>query len=127
MSPYQGSGAGQAVEDAYVLGSILANPLTTLENVSSALKVYEEIRLPHANEVQRRSDMAGSLYRFEDKRFSALFDSTGANGSNAVDPGKIWDIGHTAADIWKWAWVTDARDEERWATQLLKERLASDH
>lgn len=52
MAPFQGSGAGQAVEDAYVLGSLLGHPAVTLKNLPTVLDIYQKIRLPHANEVQ---------------------------------------------------------------------------
>ncbi|KAI5117035.1 hypothetical protein M0805_002251 [Coniferiporia weirii] len=72
MTPFQGSGAGQAIEDAYVPGALLAHPLTTSSTLRRALKVYEEVRLPHANMVQRLSAENGRLNQFDDPRFSEL-------------------------------------------------------
>ncbi|PSR73284.1 hypothetical protein PHLCEN_2v10862, partial [Hermanssonia centrifuga] len=64
MTPHQGTGAGQAIEDACVLASLLGHPSTTLDTLSCALKAYEEIRLPFANNVLMRSRLAGLLYEF---------------------------------------------------------------
>ena len=36
MEPHLGAGAGQGIEDAYLLAQLIAHPLTTLEN----LEVY---------------------------------------------------------------------------------------
>ncbi|KAG2076333.1 FAD/NAD(P)-binding domain-containing protein [Suillus decipiens] len=65
MTPHFGAGAGQAMEDAFVLGRLLAHPLTTLDNVPAALKVYQDVRLPFAQFVARESARAGLLYDFD--------------------------------------------------------------
>ncbi|KAH8111729.1 hypothetical protein DFH11DRAFT_1790494 [Phellopilus nigrolimitatus] len=79
MTPHQGSGAGQAIEDAYILASILTHQLTTRETLPASLKVYEAVCLPHGNEVQWRSWQNGKLYEFADPRFANLDFSDGAN------------------------------------------------
>lgn len=61
MPPHQGSGAGQAIEDAYMLSSILGHPSVTRANLSQALKAYEHVRLPFANHVLNASNNAGKL------------------------------------------------------------------
>ncbi|KAG2362340.1 hypothetical protein BDR07DRAFT_1451204 [Suillus spraguei] len=65
MTPHFGAGAGQAMEDAFVLGRLLAHPLTTLDNVPAALKVYQDVRLPFVQFVARESASAGLLYDFD--------------------------------------------------------------
>src|SRR5882757_6703940 len=82
MTPHLGAGAGQAMEvrtiiirkitsthlvptkDAFVLGRLLAHPLTTLDNVPAALRAYQDIRLPAAQLVARNSKHTGWMYRF---------------------------------------------------------------
>ncbi|KAL0954169.1 hypothetical protein HGRIS_005302 [Hohenbuehelia grisea] len=49
MTPHQGSGAGQAMEDAFILATLLGHPRTTRGTISRALKVYDEIRRPFAH------------------------------------------------------------------------------
>lgn len=125
MAPFQGSGAGQAVEDAYILGSLLGHPLVTLETVPAALKIYEQIRLPHANEVQRRSLRAAWLISFQDPR-CARFDAL--DGESTVectgdDTGRLWEIGHEMVTAWMWAWTTDIEDDRAKAIKLLEEKL----
>ncbi|KAF9238919.1 hypothetical protein BU15DRAFT_74878 [Melanogaster broomeanus] len=46
VTPHLGSGAGQAIEDAFVLGRLLAHPLTTLASVPDVLRMYQDVRLP---------------------------------------------------------------------------------
>jgi len=59
MEPHFGAGAGQAMEDAYALGRLLTHELTHAGNVDDALKVYEEVRLPFANNIVQRSQDVG--------------------------------------------------------------------
>ncbi|KAG0707357.1 hypothetical protein DFH29DRAFT_1076389 [Suillus ampliporus] len=62
MTPYLSAGAGQAMEDAFVLGRLLAHPLTTLDNVPAALKAYQDVRLPFAQFVARESERTGHIF-----------------------------------------------------------------
>ncbi|OAX39284.1 FAD/NAD(P)-binding domain-containing protein [Rhizopogon vinicolor AM-OR11-026] len=64
MTPYMGAGAGQAMADAFVLGRLLAHPLTTLDNVHVALKVYQDVRLSVAQLVALNSKRAGRISQF---------------------------------------------------------------
>ena len=118
MSPSQGSGAGQAIEDGYVLGSLLSDPLTTRETLSTVLKVYEEVRLPHANDVLRRSDVSTSLSTFDDPRVSALAEKE----HSKLDAGELWEMGHLMMENWKWCWVTHVEDDRKRAIKLLHDR-----
>ncbi|KAG1867449.1 hypothetical protein C8R48DRAFT_793897 [Suillus tomentosus] len=65
MTPHFGAGAGQVIEDVFVLGRLLAHPLTTLDNVPTALKAYQDVRLPFAQFVARQSERStGQMYDF---------------------------------------------------------------
>ncbi|KAH8111735.1 hypothetical protein DFH11DRAFT_575240 [Phellopilus nigrolimitatus] len=125
MTPHQGSGAGQAVEDVYILAAILAHPLTTLESLPAALKVYEEIRLPHGNDVQPRSRVTGKLYEFADPRFANLNLGGGTTASES-DVAKLRKIGDAIVENWKWAWTTDIEDDRKKAIALLEERVGEE-
>lgn len=125
MSPHQGSGAGQALEDAYVLGSLLGDPAVTLETLPTALKIYEEVRLPFARDIQRRSAEAGWRQSFLDP-ICASFDTQDGDKSKECtgeDIGKLWEIGHALTDRMRWTWTTDIEDDRVRAMDLLKERL----
>ncbi|KZV92699.1 hypothetical protein EXIGLDRAFT_768710 [Exidia glandulosa HHB12029] len=64
MTPYNGSGVNQAIEDAYVLGRMLTHPKTTMETVESALKAYDSVRRERAQGVQELSLQLGRLATF---------------------------------------------------------------
>jgi salicylate hydroxylase len=64
MAPYMGAGAGQAIDDAFVLGRLLAHPLTPLSRVQDVVHIYEEIRFPIARSLASLSLSAGWMYTF---------------------------------------------------------------
>jgi salicylate hydroxylase len=72
MMPMMASGAGTAIEDAFILGSVLGRALATstkgetLPRVTAALLVYDLIRRPLANLVQQRSRALSRIYSFVD-------------------------------------------------------------
>ncbi|PSR73282.1 hypothetical protein PHLCEN_2v10860 [Hermanssonia centrifuga] len=84
MTPHQGSGAGQAIEDAYILGSLLGHPSTTLDTLPHALKAYEHVRLPLANNVLTCSRDAGLIYDFRSE-CGDDYEAIGATLSHAWD------------------------------------------
>lgn len=56
MTPNLGPGAGQAIEDAVVLGAVCARGA---EKVPAALAAYDEQRRPRSQSVARASYVAG--------------------------------------------------------------------
>lgn len=72
MLPHLGAGAGQAMEDGWVLGRSLSSYLssasssnahfTTLESTAS---LYQQARLPRAQKTQATSRAAGNTYEFQ--------------------------------------------------------------
>ena len=65
MLPHEGAGAGQAIEDAYILAHVLTHPLSRKETLGASLKAYERVRIPMANHVLRASKENGAMYEFD--------------------------------------------------------------
>ncbi|KAF2769638.1 FAD/NAD(P)-binding domain-containing protein [Teratosphaeria nubilosa] len=70
MLPHLGAGAGQAVEDAWVLGRAFGDFLAGAKNEHFAslermAQLYQDVRLPRAQKVQRTSRLAGDTYEFQ--------------------------------------------------------------
>lgn len=80
MSTHLGAGAGQAIEDAFVLGHILSDTRVSFNSqnvrtkmaakfktvsVEDALRAYDTARRPFATEVVERSRTVGFLYEFD--------------------------------------------------------------
>ncbi|KAI5826656.1 FAD/NAD(P)-binding domain-containing protein [Schizophyllum commune Tattone D] len=76
MSQHLGAGAGQGIEDAFVLGKCFAKAFAEghADPVPRAAALYNALRLPIGNHVQERSMLMGRVYTFdldliyEDKR-----------------------------------------------------------
>jgi salicylate hydroxylase len=67
MLPHQGAGAGQGLEDAWLLARLLSDPRVLQSDAKKVLEVYDAIRRPRACRVQRTSWEAGELYEFRDR------------------------------------------------------------
>lgn len=64
MLPHQGAGAGQALEDAYVLASLLTDPHCDRLAVPETLEAFEASRHARTCRVQATSREAGDVYEF---------------------------------------------------------------
>ncbi|KAJ3999660.1 FAD/NAD-P-binding domain-containing protein [Lentinula boryana] len=62
MAPHEGAGAGQAIEDAFILAALLEH--ATHETIPFALEAYQHVRLPFANHVLKGSYDSGLMYEF---------------------------------------------------------------
>jgi salicylate hydroxylase len=71
MLPHLGSGAGQSIEDAFLLSKVLLLSIKSqtalprrqiLKRISAALNVYDTVRRPIANKVQSLSTLQGRIY-----------------------------------------------------------------
>ncbi|KAI4948280.1 hypothetical protein J4E91_006275 [Alternaria rosae] len=72
MTPHQGLGGGQGVEDAYILARLLGHPGMTASDVPQALKIYDSIRRPASQTVSRQSLVNGLTYGFFGMEAKAL-------------------------------------------------------
>ncbi|KAF7370090.1 Salicylate hydroxylase [Mycena sanguinolenta] len=104
MEPHQGSGAGQAIEDACILATVLGHPRTTRENIPRALRIFDEIRRPATAGVVEGSRMNGRYFSFEIEGVD--FDRyTGA---------QLWDqlqkLKSTVVKKWEWTWNSSIDD-----------------
>lgn len=115
------------MEDAYILGALLTHPQTTCATLRRTIEVYQQVRLPRANDVQRRSVINGQLYAYRDARFAHFVspDGLSTRSCTSEDAGRLWEIGHAAVENWKWAWTTSIEDERRHAIDLLEEKIGA--
>lgn len=59
-TPFQGQGAGQAIEDAYVLSSLMGD-VGTPKEAAYAFQAYDKIRRPRSQQVCKTSRDMGEL------------------------------------------------------------------
>ena len=72
MTPHQGLGAGQGIEDAYILCLLLEHRATTASNLMDVLEIYDRIRLPQAQRVAAQSLNNGLAYGFLLDKFEGM-------------------------------------------------------
>ncbi|OBT61937.1 hypothetical protein VE03_08237 [Pseudogymnoascus sp. 23342-1-I1] len=66
MSPHQGAGAGQAIEDGYILGRALQDYLKSQSgDLGKWMQAYQTLRLPRAQRAQRTFREAGEVYELQ--------------------------------------------------------------
>ncbi|KAF8656075.1 hypothetical protein AX16_002775 [Volvariella volvacea WC 439] len=109
MSPQQASGAGQAIEDAYILATLLGHPLTTLQNIDEVLEIYDSIRRPMATEVQERSLLNGRYFGLQ---------LPGLDSTTEFD--RLPEIGEAIKANWSWTWSTTLDKSIQDALRMLE-------
>lgn len=64
-TPHQGAGAGQALEDAFILSTLLADEKTqSASEIAAVFEAYDAIRRPRSQKVVSTSRAAGETYAF---------------------------------------------------------------
>lgn len=96
-TPHQGAGAGQAIEDAFILSNLLGD-CTKLADIEGALKAYDEVRRPRSQKVVTTSREAAALYEFENEEI--------LGGENGPD---IEGMKQRLRERCKWIWDEDLR------------------
>lgn len=104
-TPHQGAGAGQALEDAYVLSNLLGDErIQTSSDIPRAFKAYDAIRRPRSQKVVSTSRAAGEVHCF-----------AGPDGSD------IRKIGEDLLERHRWIWEEDMDQQLENALRLLDE------
>ncbi|GLB41291.1 putative FAD binding domain containing protein [Lyophyllum shimeji] len=100
MAPHQGSGAGQAIEDACVLAELLGHPAASLDTLPDILRIYDALRRPFALDIARRSYQNGRYLSMNHEDFVL-------DGSEVEEePKRLQKLGQALVENWKWAWTT---------------------
>ncbi|KAN0109198.1 salicylate hydroxylase [Russula decolorans] len=117
MTPFLGAGAGQAIEDASVLASLLSSDLTTQTTASHVLGIYSRIRQPFATEVTRRAR--------ENGEHLSLFSLTGPDYHHLSSSERLQEIAKQIQENFAWISDTDASADLQQAMSLLQAELAT--
>jgi salicylate hydroxylase len=109
MGPHQGSGAGQSIEDAYVLATLLGHSSTTLDTIPRTLHVFNAVRRPYANQIAERSRLNGLYFTL---RYNGI-DFDRLSGDEQVN--QLQGLGNALTKNWEWTWTTtlDVREAIR--------------
>ncbi|KAJ7166258.1 hypothetical protein C8R46DRAFT_1276176, partial [Mycena filopes] len=103
MTPHQGMGGGQAIEDAHMLGCLLAHPAAVKATIPAILKLHEELRLPQAQAAAEKSRLNGMMYEFNHPEF--MFE-------HAPSREELASLGDAVGR--SFAWLAEGRVEDDW-------------
>lgn len=120
MSPHLGSGAGQAIEDGMLLATLLAQPQTSIAQIPTVLKVFDEVRRPFAQEIARKSFHTGTLTFLcseELKEYSAEDSAAGRIPREVLKR-----LDKEVAVESEWCYKTFAKDDREKAVELYQVR-----
>ncbi|KAJ8461949.1 hypothetical protein ONZ45_g18110 [Pleurotus djamor] len=115
MTPHQGAGASQAIEDAYILACIIKDSFCATHTIPQALQVYDSIRRPFASRVQAASRHQGLSYEFNTPGFDHI---------DEVDPSaltsEMTNLMQPLIRDWEWQWNASAEADRLRALGLLE-------
>ncbi|TKA22146.1 hypothetical protein B0A50_08203 [Salinomyces thailandicus] len=112
MTPHQGSGAGQAIEDAYVMAEVLRcvdAHKSVSEQVQAAFTGYESIRKPRSEKVLQTSHEAMSWW-------------TGLYEEPLTDE-RLQKLVKEAEQRFHWIWHDDVAAQAELAVGIMKRKL----
>lgn len=111
-TPHKGSGAGMAIEDAYILGHLVAQALDG-DNVNlgqaipAAFRVYDATRRERTQRVVEDSRETGTLYDLEHAEFGTEKDK----------------VKQALLTRMEWVWQHDVKEELAQASDKLNNSL----
>ncbi|KAF9892271.1 hypothetical protein FE257_002048 [Aspergillus nanangensis] len=88
-TPHQGSGAGMAIEDAFVLSHLLSH-IRNKSQLESVFAAYDTVRRPRTQKLVTTSREAGELYEFQKPGVGDDVDALRANLDGRMR--WVWDI-----------------------------------
>ena len=105
LTRFPGAGAGQAIEDGYILGRALHDCLGSQGSIRKWTTLYQNVRLPRAQKAQRTAREAGDVYEMQAEGLKGI-------GYDACLP-KVRD---RLKDRMKWVWseeINEAYESEK--------------
>lgn len=103
-TPWQGAGAGQAFEDAAVLGALLGST-TSAEGIEAAFKAYDIVRRPRCQRVIDSSRGTGEI-------------ACGQNKDIGLDPDKLR---NALATRWAFIFAMDLETHKQEALEKMRQ------
>ncbi|KJA24437.1 hypothetical protein HYPSUDRAFT_53783 [Hypholoma sublateritium FD-334 SS-4] len=114
MPPHQGAGAGQAIEDAYILASLLCHTSSTRESIPKIAKIYNDIRRPEGNRALQASIEFGRLLDLD------FPDLEGYKEGDDSMPLEILEaLGRKASKDLEWVWKNSVEGDKRRALHMM--------
>ncbi|PPR03585.1 hypothetical protein CVT26_006126 [Gymnopilus dilepis] len=115
MTPHQGNGAGQAIEDAYILAHLISKAARDQTPTSRLTQVYDAVRRPFANFVHAASRAHGLLYQFNAPGFEDIQEY-----DENVSKDRLDKLAQLIVGDWEYAWTTTADEDLKRALAMIK-------
>ncbi|KAF9560792.1 salicylate hydroxylase [Agrocybe pediades] len=116
MTPHQGMGAGQAVEDAYIISSLIADSTCTSETIPLLAQIYDTVRRPVGNTALEKSRLCGILCQLLGPRFEDVRE-----GDADVPMEKLQELFKQFREELEWVWRDSAEVERLRALEMLQQ------
>lgn len=104
-TPHQGAGAGQAIEDAFIISNLLGE-INSVDEIEKAFHAYDAVRRPRSQKVVKTSRDAAALYEFEDENIGTDLDL----------------VKQTLKSRYDWIWNEDLPKQLDKAQQIMRNR-----
>lgn len=101
-TPHQGAGAGQAIEDAFLLSNLLGK-VDSAKDIEKAFHAYDAVRRPRSQKIVSTSRDAVALYEFENEKLGADLDA----------------IKKTLETRYSWIWKEDLPEQLLRAQEIM--------
>ncbi|KAF8197066.1 FAD/NAD(P)-binding domain-containing protein [Pholiota molesta] len=115
MPTHLGNGAGQAIEDGYILANILAKASKqgTID-VEKITTIYNAIRQPFGNFAAKASLDQGRHYEFSAAEFDDIAEG------DPVSQERLLDLDKKISEGWKWTWDSSISGDLQRAMAMVK-------
>ncbi|KAF8900762.1 hypothetical protein CPB84DRAFT_1847209 [Gymnopilus junonius] len=114
MTPFQGGGAAQTIEDGYILAGLLSDEACGPETFSHISEVYNTICCPMGNSVLEKSKTTGEIYEFMVPGFEDVVE-----GDKNVPLLKLKELVHVLEREWGWIGETSPEEDKLCALELF--------
>ncbi|KAJ3805581.1 hypothetical protein F5876DRAFT_69665 [Lentinula aff. lateritia] len=119
MTPHLGAGAGQAIEDGFVLGYLFSKVVQPSypdpQSLLHIIKIYDKLRRPFANHLQKNSRKQGYYNELDMPEFDDI-----RNEGQELDAGQIVALGCALRENWDSWWQDCALKDVEEGLEMLR-------
>ncbi|KAF9443216.1 salicylate hydroxylase [Macrolepiota fuliginosa MF-IS2] len=113
MTPHLGSGAGQAIEDAYILASVITLGVQDGVNIARMTDIYSTVRQPMGNYVLNSSRSQGLRYELNSPGLEDVKEN------EPIQMDRLIGLAEEIIRAFKWSWNTSVQEDQKRAQALL--------
>jgi len=119
MPPHQGAGAGQAIEDAYILASLIKVSGGRRDLIPEITRIYNHFRRPAGNKVLEASRESGLFCQLVAPGFEDVVE-----GDTTLPLSKLVKLFDDVEEGWRWASESAENVREQAVTMLSQSSMS---